>query len=289
MITSVSDPLFTASAEGEIAPILVEDYEANDDYTEWTFNIREGISFHDGTPLDGAAVEFNMESCQYSSLTGAAFLWIKDISSSGQTVTITTNQPYVAAPRQFTERQCAYMFSPEWLKTLEDIPQRTETLPIYDAELAAEPATGEPAAPVGLGAFVFESYSRERQLVQADAQRRLLAGPERHHRREPAVPRLRRGRRGRRHRQPLERCPLGPVRHHPHVERRQHQAVHGDDELETCHSLYGDTDYTMLNVAEGDDPKGVNAASPLLNVHCRRALAHATDLERLSGRSALRG
>ena len=113
LLTSVSDPLFTASAEGEIAPILVEDYEANDDYTEWTFNIREGITFHDGTPLDGAAVEFNMESCQYSSLTGAAFLWIKDISSSGQTVTITTNQPYVVGPRQFTERQCAYMFSPD--------------------------------------------------------------------------------------------------------------------------------------------------------------------------------
>jgi peptide/nickel transport system substrate-binding protein len=152
MMTSVSDPLFTATADGDIAPVLVESFEANDEYTEWTFNIREGIKFHDGTDLDGAAVEFNIESCQYSSLTGAAFLWIKDVSSSGQTVTITTNEPYVVAPRQFTERQCAYMMSPTWMKTLEDVPQRTETLPIYDAELAATPATGDPAKPVGLGA-----------------------------------------------------------------------------------------------------------------------------------------
>ena len=40
----------------------------------------------------------------------------------------------------------------------------------------------------------------------------------------------------------------------------------------------------MLNVAEGPetDPEGKNAASPLLNVNCRRALAAAIDQERLS-------
>ena len=38
----------------------------------------------------------------------------------------------------------------------------------------------------------------------------------------------------------------------------------------------------MLNVAEGEiDPNGTNAGSPLLNVHCRRALAYATDVQRL--------
>ena len=57
-----------------------------------------------------------------------------------------------------------------------------------------------------------------------------------------------------------------------------------DDEFETiASSLFGDTNYTMLNVAEGDtDPEGANADSPLLNVHCRRALAFATDNERLA-------
>ena len=47
-------------------------------------------------------------------------------------------------------------------------------------------------------------------------------------------------------------------------------------------TLYGDTGYAMLNVAEGPtlDPEGQNAASPLLNVNCRRALAFAIDQER---------
>ena len=123
----MSDALFTATDDGAVAPMLVESYEPNADATEWTLKIRDGIKFHDGTPLDGAAVEFNMESCQYSSLTGAAYLWIEDISSSGQTVTIKTKAPYAAMPRQFTERQCAYMFSPTWLKSLEDIPQRNDS------------------------------------------------------------------------------------------------------------------------------------------------------------------
>ena len=42
--------------------MLVESWEANADYTEWTLNIREGISFQDGTPLDGAAVKFNIDA-----------------------------------------------------------------------------------------------------------------------------------------------------------------------------------------------------------------------------------
>jgi ABC-type transport system substrate-binding protein len=33
-------------------PALASEYSANDDLTEWTFTIREGVAFHDGTTLD---------------------------------------------------------------------------------------------------------------------------------------------------------------------------------------------------------------------------------------------
>jgi peptide/nickel transport system substrate-binding protein len=156
-VGSVYDPLVLVNADGQPVPYLAESVEPNADFTVWTIKARAGVTFHDGTPLDGAAVEFNMESCQYSSLTGAAYLWVEDISSSGQTVTIKTKAPYAAMPRQFTERQCAYMFSPTWLKSLEDIPQRNANLAIYDASLAAP--TGDPSKPVGLGAYKFQSYT----------------------------------------------------------------------------------------------------------------------------------
>ena len=109
--------------------------------------------------MTGAAVEFNIESCKYSPLTATAYSTVEDVTSSGQTVTITTNGPWVVLPAYFGYGSCGYMMSPKWLGSLPDVPQRVETTPVYDAALAATPANGDPAKPVGLGAFVFESYT----------------------------------------------------------------------------------------------------------------------------------
>jgi ABC-type transport system substrate-binding protein len=34
-----------------VEPSLAESYEANEDLTEWTFHLREGVTFHDGAAL----------------------------------------------------------------------------------------------------------------------------------------------------------------------------------------------------------------------------------------------
>ncbi|MEM7739106.1 MAG: ABC transporter substrate-binding protein, partial [Deinococcota bacterium] len=45
----------------QLQPALATSWEANDDATRWTFNLREGVTFHDGTSFNAEAVVFNVE------------------------------------------------------------------------------------------------------------------------------------------------------------------------------------------------------------------------------------
>ena len=43
----------------ELAPALALEWTPNADFTEWTFKLREGVKFHDGTDFNAEAVCFN--------------------------------------------------------------------------------------------------------------------------------------------------------------------------------------------------------------------------------------
>ncbi len=45
----------------EIEPALAERWDVSARGTEWTFHLRRGVKFHDGTPFDADAVVFNFE------------------------------------------------------------------------------------------------------------------------------------------------------------------------------------------------------------------------------------
>lgn len=45
----------------EIEPALATDWTISDDGLEYTFNLRQGVSFHDGTPFNAEAVKFNFD------------------------------------------------------------------------------------------------------------------------------------------------------------------------------------------------------------------------------------
>ncbi len=45
----------------EVEPALATDWTISDDGLTYTFNLREGVTFHDGTPFDAEAVKFNFD------------------------------------------------------------------------------------------------------------------------------------------------------------------------------------------------------------------------------------
>jgi peptide/nickel transport system substrate-binding protein len=57
----VADPLVVLDGEARYRPALAESWEANADGTVWTFRLRQGVRFHDGTPFNAAAVKYNFE------------------------------------------------------------------------------------------------------------------------------------------------------------------------------------------------------------------------------------
>jgi peptide/nickel transport system substrate-binding protein len=58
---SVYDTLVEANRSGEIVPALAESWEISDDGLTWTFQLRSGVMFHDGSELDSEDVRATLE------------------------------------------------------------------------------------------------------------------------------------------------------------------------------------------------------------------------------------
>ncbi len=283
-LESVTDTLFAVTDAGDVVPYLVDTVEHNADYTQWTMHLRDGIVFQDGSPFDGDAVKFNMDTCIYSPLTAGALTTIDHVEASGQDVTVfVRGGSWVAFPAYYAGG-CGYMMSAKWLRSLADVPQRDPKNPAYDATLAATPADGDPAKPVGLGAFTFDSYTpgngnsfkavrndtywrgpkgiTGEDLPYLDAIEAVVAVDEE----------------GRSNALPAGDFDVMMTANSDTIS----QFLDDDSFKVDSSTRYGDTGYAMLNVAQGPtlDPEGKNANSPLLNVDCRRALAYGIDVDR---------
>jgi ABC-type transport system substrate-binding protein len=78
----VTEPLLNYEIGGTaVVPALAESYEPNDDLTEWTFHLRQGVKFHDGSSLDANDVvtslnlQWDAASPLHKGNTGAFTYW----------------------------------------------------------------------------------------------------------------------------------------------------------------------------------------------------------------------
>jgi peptide/nickel transport system substrate-binding protein len=110
----VCDKLVDINTDSELVPMLAESWEWDEDGKAVTLHLREGVTFHDGTPFDAAAVEFNLN--RYLTMEGSrrrAEIAVIDTMEivDDHTIRLVLKQPSVSLLFQFTDR-AGMMVSP---------------------------------------------------------------------------------------------------------------------------------------------------------------------------------
>src|SRR5450756_2216708 len=75
-MANLYEPLIYANPAGSaepFSPALATSWEVAKDGLSWTFHLREGVTFHDGTPCNADAVKYSIDRTQKLNL-GAAYL-----------------------------------------------------------------------------------------------------------------------------------------------------------------------------------------------------------------------
>lgn len=146
MAGAVFDTLAAFDADGVAVPYLAESFTPSDDLRSWTVALRPDITFHDGTPLDAAAVIASFEAQRTSPLVGLAvrpFFPADGAVAQVDDLTVQFNltEPHRHFPTYVTG-QLGMVASPTWL-----------------AAAATDPTLNQ--QPVGTGPFRFDSRTED--------------------------------------------------------------------------------------------------------------------------------
>ena len=138
-----SDSLFWQTEEGEFEPWLATGYDVSEDGKTYTFDIREGVTFTDGSPLNAEAVKTNfdyiVDPATKSQLSAAYFRPYESSTVTDEyTLEVTLEQPYNSFINILSQS--------------------------YFALLSAEQITEAPETtceqPIGSGPFVVEKWTK---------------------------------------------------------------------------------------------------------------------------------
>lgn len=143
LYANVFESLTRFAEDGSIVPGLAESWEVSEDGTVYTFHLRKGVKFHDGSDFDAEDVKFTLDRARAEGSTNAQkglFAGITDVTVvDPQTVKVTLNGPNGSFP-----------FNMAW----------------GDAVIVApESIEGIKQKPIGTGAFRFTEWVQGDRLV----------------------------------------------------------------------------------------------------------------------------
>jgi peptide/nickel transport system substrate-binding protein len=144
----VLDNLTSLDENHEVVPWLATEWSASDDGLTWTFTLKEGVEFTDGSPLTAEVVAYNFDYWVAGG-NSTAYVWLQDYYSSAEavdelTVQINLSAPYPRLPDNLTQGYFG-------IQSQEALETRTD-------EENCE-------APIGSGAFVVDHWDRGTEIV----------------------------------------------------------------------------------------------------------------------------
>lgn len=129
VVAAVYDTLTVPNDKGLSVPYLAKSVTPNSDFTIWTIGLRDGVKFHDGSPVDADAIKANLDSfrgaagaANVGSLLPIVLSFMQDVTvTDPTTVTVTLNTPVstfsdylflvgrmgIMAPAQLNSENCA--------------------------------------------------------------------------------------------------------------------------------------------------------------------------------------
>jgi peptide/nickel transport system substrate-binding protein len=138
-----------------IEPALAESWSVADDGVTWTFNLRQGVTFHDGAPFtaDDVLASLKRVSHETSPLRGNLPAYESSRKIDDHTVEIVVNTTY---PLLLNDLTNIYIFNADWLVA-------------NNAELPTDAAGGVEGYPTnnanGTGPFIVESRQPDARTV----------------------------------------------------------------------------------------------------------------------------
>jgi peptide/nickel transport system substrate-binding protein len=150
ILISLFDSLLSMGPDATLHPGLAQSWEVNDDYTEFTFNLRQDVTFHDGTPFNAAAVKASFDHIVSDAVleSGGKTLLVDHQYTETEVVDDNTAVVKFAAPYPTFLRDAAR----QWLS-------------ISSPAALEQYGTDYGRNPVGTGPFRFVAWDAQSQVV----------------------------------------------------------------------------------------------------------------------------
>ena len=144
-LAMIYEPLVRYAEDGSIQPVLAESWQASADNLTWTFKLRQGVAFQDGTPFNAEAAKWNLQ--QWVNVADHDWLPVSTQIAAietpdSNTLVLRMKEPYYATLQELTLVRPVRFLSPK-----------------------AMDGQGKFTQPVGTGPWKVAEYTPDQKLV----------------------------------------------------------------------------------------------------------------------------